>query len=200
MALKKYGLIPSVKYAGLYDLRLKVSIDHAIHHLPEPLYSVTKSDGPSGDEQLFSYVDPRNEAVQKEMETVFTDYLKKIGAYLSSHHLKEGERDSYSFPVEASVVIPVKNRKETIADAVKSALSQRTDFPFNIIVVDNHSTDGTTAILSELAAQHVRLNHVVPKGPISASGGAGTKPFITKPAAATRSSSIQTIFTAAMVP
>ncbi len=97
------------------------------------------------------------------MELVFTDYLKKIGAYLPSHHLKEVERESASFPVEASVVIPVKNRKETIADAVNSALSQETDFPYNVIVVDNHSTDGTTAVLSELAAQHVRLKHVVPK-------------------------------------
>ena len=89
-ALKKYGATPAVKYAGLYDLRLKVSIDHPIHHLSEPLYSVTKTDGPSGDEKLFGYVDPRNETVQKEMETVFTDYLKKIGAYLPPHRLREG--------------------------------------------------------------------------------------------------------------
>ncbi len=93
-AFKKYGATPAVKYAGIYDLRLKVSIDHAIHHITESLYSVTKADGPSGDQRRFSYVDPRNEAVQKEMEAVFTDYLKKIGAYLPPHHLREVERGS----------------------------------------------------------------------------------------------------------
>jgi hypothetical protein len=161
-ALKKYGATPAVEFAGIYDIQLKVSIDHSIHHLPEPLYSVIKTAVPSGDERLFSYVDPRNEAVQKEMETVFTDYLKKIGAYLPPHHLREVERGSTFFPVEASVVIPVKNRKETIAEAVKSALSQKTDFPFNVIVVDNHSTDGTTAILEDLSRQHLGLKHVIP--------------------------------------
>jgi hypothetical protein len=163
LALKKYGPIPSIEYAGLYDLRLKISIDHTIRHLPESLYAVAKAGGPSGDERLFSYVDPRNEAVQKEMETVFTDYLKKIGAYLPPHHLKQVDRGHQSFHVEASVVIPVKNRRETIADAVKSALSQRTDFPFNVIVVDNHSTDGTTEVLSDLARRYSSIKHVVPK-------------------------------------
>lgn len=162
-ALKQYGETPVVQHASLYDLRLKVSIDHAIHHLPEPLYSVTKTVTPSGDERLFSYVDPCNEAVQKEMERVFTDYLKNIGAYLPPHHLREVEQGQASFPVEASVIIPVKNRKETIADAAKSALSQETDFPYNIIVVDNHSTDGTTTVLSDLAARHSSVKHVVPK-------------------------------------
>jgi hypothetical protein len=162
-ALKKYGATPAVEFAGIYDIRLKVSIDHSIHHLPEPLYCVSKTAVPSGDERLFSYVDPRNVAVQKEMETVFTDYLKKIGAYLPPHRLREVKRESASFPVEASVVIPVKNRKQTIADAVKSALSQETDFPYNIIVVDNHSTDGTTPILSDLAGRYSGVKHVVPK-------------------------------------
>jgi glycosyltransferase involved in cell wall biosynthesis len=162
-ALKKYGVMPGVKFAGLYDLRLKVSIDHSVYHLQEPLYSVIKTDEPSSSEKIFTYVDPRNEAVQKEMETVFTDYLKKIGAYLPPHHLKEVEQTPKSFPAEASVVIPVRNRKETIVEAVKSALSQETDFPFNVIVVDNHSTDGTTAVLSDLAKQYFRLKHIVPK-------------------------------------
>jgi glycosyltransferase involved in cell wall biosynthesis len=96
------------------------------------------------------------------MEMVFTDYLKKIGAYLPPHGLREVGQRPTSFPVEASVVIPVKNRKETIAKAVKSALSQETDFPFNVIVVDNHSLDGTTAVLSDLAGQHTSLKHIVP--------------------------------------
>ena len=162
-ALKKYGNIPRVKSAGLYDLRLKVSIEYPVHHLREPLYSVTGKDEQSGGEKVFNYVDPRNIDVQKETETVFTDYLKNIGAYLSPEGLRESEQITKSFPVEASVVIPVLNRKNTIAEAVKSALSQDTDFPFNIIVVDNHSTDGTTVVLSDLASQYPALKHIVPE-------------------------------------
>ena len=161
-ALKKYGVTPEVKYAGLYDLRLKISIDHSVYHLKKPLYSVIGTDEPSGSEKMFSYLDPRNQPVQKEMETIFTDYLRKIGAYLPPNHLREVEQTRKSFPVVASVVIPVRNREETIAEAVKSALSQETDFPFNVIVVDNHSTDGTTAVLSDLARQYSRLKHIVP--------------------------------------
>jgi hypothetical protein len=172
-AIKKYCLKPGVKFASLYDLRLKVSIDHPVYHLREPLYSVIGTDEPSCNvgaihelplqDKIFAYVDPRNKAVQKEMETVFTDYLKKIGAYLPPHHLREVDKIKESFPVEASVVIPVRNRKETIAEAVKSALSQETDFPFNVIVVDNHSTDGTTTALSDHARKHPSLKHIVPK-------------------------------------
>jgi len=164
-ALKKYGVIPGVKSAGLYDIRLKVSIDHSVYHLRKPLYSVIQTEEASVNEKIFAYVDPRNQAVQKEMETVFTDYLKKIGAYLPGSHLgpfREFEQRPKSFPVEASVVVPVRNRKETITEAVKSALSQETDFPFNVIVVDNHSTDGTTAVLSDLARQYISLKHIVP--------------------------------------
>ncbi len=161
-ALKKYGAIPEVKFAGLYDLRLKVSVDHSIYHLKKPLYSVIKTNGPFGDEQLFAYVDPENQAAQKEMETVFSDYLKKIGAYLPPHRLTEVKQTPKSFPVEVSIIIPVRNRKETIAEAARSAVSQETDFPFNVIVVDNHSTDGTTAILSDLASHHSSLRHIVP--------------------------------------
>ncbi len=162
-ALKKYGPIPDVKFASLYDLRLKVSIDHPVSHLQEPLYSVLEAIEPPNGEMLFAYVDPRNEAAQKEMELVFTDYLKKIGAYLPPHHFKEVEETTKSFQVEASVIIPVLNRKETIAQAVKSALSQETDFPFNVIVVDNHSADGTMAILSDLGSQYSKLKHIVPE-------------------------------------
>ena len=172
-ALKKYGVIPGVKFAGLYDLRLKVSIDHPLYHLQEPLYTVIGNVGaipamPTGrqelplQEKIFAYVDPRNLAVQKEMEIVFTDYLKKIGAYLPPE-FREVEQILKSFSVEASVVIPVRNRKETIAEAVKSALSQETNFPFNVIVVDNHSTDGTTAVLSDLTKQYASLKHIIPK-------------------------------------
>jgi hypothetical protein len=166
-AVKNYGAIPGVKYAGLYGLRLKVSIDHPVYHLREPLYSVVRptinADEPSGAEKMFAYVHPRNESVQKEMETVFTHYLKNIGAYLRPHYLREVEPTPDSFPVEASVVIPVRNRKGTITDAVKSALAQETDFPFNVIVVDNYSTDGTTAVLSDLSRRYSAMKHLVPK-------------------------------------
>ena len=162
-ALKKCGPIPAIQSAGLYDLRLKVSIDHLLRHLKEPLYTATRTEEPSGLEPLFAYVDPRHRAVQKEMETVFTDYLKEIGAYVPPGHLREIEKAAEPFAVEASVVIPVLNRKETIAEAAQSALSQETDFPFNIIVVDNHSTDGTTALLSDLAKRYPQLKHIVPE-------------------------------------
>jgi hypothetical protein len=162
-ALKKYGEIPDVKFAGLYDLRLKVSIDHSLYHLQEPLYTVMVKKGPSGSEKIFAYLDTSNKVVQKEMEMVFTDYLKKIGAYLPPDRLRKVEQTPKSFSMEASVIIPVRNREETIAEAAKSALSQETDFPFNVLVVDNHSTDGTMAILSNLARKHSRLKHIIPK-------------------------------------
>jgi hypothetical protein len=160
---EKYGATPEVKFAALYDLRLKVSIDYPKYHLREPLYSVVAREKTLGDERLFAYVDPRNTDVQKEMEVVFTDYLKKIGAYLSPELLRQAEQTTDIFPVEASVIIPVRNRRGTIADAVQSALSQETDFPFNVIVIDNHSTDGTTDILSDLAGGHPALKHIIPK-------------------------------------
>lgn len=162
-ATQKCGEIASMDHAGLYDLRLKVSIVHPIHHVQRPLYSVITSDEPAGGDKLFAYVDPRNVDVQREMESVFTDYLRKIGAYLPPDGLRAVERSNNSFPVEASVIIPVRNRRGTVADAVKSALSQETDFPFNVIVVDNHSTDGTTTVLSGLAGQCPALHHIVPE-------------------------------------
>jgi GT2 family glycosyltransferase len=162
-ALKKYGAVSGVKYAGLYDLQLKVSIDHPVVHVRKPLYSAIKTMEPTETEKIFSYVDPQNFIAQKEMEMVFTDYLKKIGAYLPPHSLKKTGQSQESFSTEASIVIPVRNRKETIGEAVKSALSQEADFSFNLIVVDNHSTDGTTAILSDLAKQSSRIKHIIPK-------------------------------------
>jgi hypothetical protein len=170
-ALEKYGFVPAVQFAGLYDLRLKLSVDHSIVHLPEPLYSVKGTTETPESGKIFTYVDPQNQAIQKEMENVFTGYLKKIGAYLPPHHLREVEHTPKSYSVEASVVIPVRNRKETIVEAVKSALSQVTDFLFNVIVVDNHSTDGTTVILSTLARQYSGLKHIIPKGSDLGIGG-----------------------------
>ena len=161
-AFERYGGIPQVQYAGIYALRLKVSIEHQFNHLQEPLYTMAGEDDSTDAGKHFAYVDPRNQSVQKEMELVFTDYLRKIGAYLPAGTLREAKNESQPFSAEASIIIPVKNRKGTISDAVKSAFSQETDFPFNVIVVDNHSTDGTTAVLSGLAAQYPALKHVIP--------------------------------------
>jgi hypothetical protein len=163
MATQKYGPIPPVRYAGIYDLRLKVSIDYFVHHVEEPLYSVIGRDDFSAGEKIFSYVDPRNVEVQKEMEAIFTDYLKKVGAYLPATSLRDAEKVSRAFPVEASIIIPVRNRKNTVAEAVKSALAQETDFSYNVIVVDNHSSDGTTPLLAELAGHHRALVHIIPQ-------------------------------------
>ncbi len=182
-SLKKYGPTPDVKFAGLYDLRLKVSIDYPVLHIREPLYSVARNEGAIHDlplqNKMFAYVDPRNRAAQREMEFVFTDYLKRIGAYIPTDRLKDAGK-IYNFDTEASIIIPVRNRKGTIAEAVKSALSQKTDFPFNLIVVDNHSTDGTTKTLSHLAKKYPSLKHVVPKRTDLGIGGCWNEALLQK--------------------
>jgi hypothetical protein len=170
-AVKKHGMVAGVQWAGLYDLRLKVSIEHPVHHVPEPLYAAVPTDEDSNEERLFAYVDPRNLAYQKEMEAVFTGYLNKIGAWLPASRLREVGEPQAAFPAEASVVIPVRNRRGTIVEAVKSALSQETTFPFNVVVVDNHSTDGTTALLSDLGSKYRALTHIVPTRTDLAIGG-----------------------------
>ncbi|HTP12389.1 MAG TPA: glycosyltransferase family 2 protein [Bacteroidota bacterium] len=160
-AVTKYGSPSDVRWAGWYDLRLKLSIDASVFHLQEFLYSKSELDERPSGERLFDYVDPRNAAVQKEMEKVFTEYLKHIGAYLEPR-FEEIPHPGQPFPVDASVVIPVRNRARTVADAVNSALQQKTDFTFNVIVVDNHSTDGTGDVLSELGRRDKRVIRIVP--------------------------------------
>jgi hypothetical protein len=149
------------KFAGLYALRLAIARKFPIVRVPEFLYAKIEMDVRTTGEKQFDYVDPRNRAAQVEMEQACTEHLKKIGAYLEPK-FKTVNLDEGSFDVEASVIIPVKNRSRTVADAVGSVLKQKTDFPFNCIVVDNHSTDGTTDILKELAAKDKRLIHVIP--------------------------------------
>ncbi len=161
-ALTLHGNLGNSHYAAFYDLRLKVSIDRAVRHLARPLWTVAEDAADAGTATLFDYVDPRNAAAQREMEKVFTDYLKETGAYLPPGQYREVRKADMTFPVEASVVIPVRNRKGTIADAVGSAVSQEARFPFNVIVVDNHSTDGTSAVLSRLSTEHDRVCHLVP--------------------------------------
>jgi hypothetical protein len=163
-ALKKHGVVPNIGHGGFYDLRLKVSIDSTVYHIREPLYTINGIvENMTSDNKLFAYIDPRNASGQREKEVVFTDFLKKIGAYIHPGRLQHVGQAMEPFPFEASVVIPVRNRSGTITDAVKSALSQETEFSFNVIVVDNHSTDGTTQILSSLAIQHAGLVHIIPQ-------------------------------------
>ena len=146
-----------LKYGALYGVRL--ALGGHIVHINEPLYTATEADRRKSGEKLFDYVDPRNREVQLEMEAVCTDFLKRQGAYLEPR-FKDIELDG---PVSASVIIPVFNRVSTVGDAVRSALCQETDFDFNVIVVDNHSTDGTTDILREIAAENQALVHIVPE-------------------------------------
>jgi len=163
-AKQEYGDIPYVRHAGIYDIRLKISIKHTIYHLHECLYTMSALKTDPGNEKIFAYVDPKQAGVQNEMEIVFTDHLKRIGAFLEPNSQRSAGREEKGgkYPVEASVIIPVRNRKTTVVDAVTSALSQETDFPFNVIVVDNHSTDGTTEVLSELTKSHNNLKHLIP--------------------------------------
>ena len=151
---------PGYRYAAWYALRLALSRRQLPVYIPEPLYSVSSVAATDDHEAHFAYVNPRNEAVQKEMEAAFTAHLEALGARLPQRTGRVA--DEGVFPVEASVVIPVRNRAATIADAVESALSQTAPFDFNIIVVDNHSTDGTTEILSALAARDPRVIHHIP--------------------------------------
>jgi glycosyltransferase involved in cell wall biosynthesis len=171
-ALRDHGAVsPDIRWGGLYDLRLKLSIHSAIFRIPEPLYTRVATDLRASGEKIFDYVDPRKRDYQVEMEKIATEHLERIGARLESRfanpaELAELAESREEFPVKASVIIPVRNRVKTIADAARSALSQRTEFPFNVIVVDNHSTDGTTDLLRNLAAGDNRQNkliHIVPE-------------------------------------
>jgi len=150
------------EHSAIYDLRLKMSRFGHIYHLPEMLYTKTEMDLRSSGTKQFDYVDPRNRIVQEEREKVCTHYLKSIGAYIEPSQIKKCSYDG-EFPVEATVVIPVFNRESTIADAVGSAITQVTDFEYNIIVVDNYSTDNTSEILKAIAEANEKVIHVIPK-------------------------------------
>ncbi len=148
------------RYAALYDLRLRMSQRGTLFHLREKLYTRHIYSPSDADERQFAYVDARNREVQIEMEHACTAHLRVIGAYLSPIEKKIEFPGNFAY--EVSVIIPVYNRVHTIEDAVRSALSQECDFPFNVIVVDNHSTDGTTDVLSRMAKQDCRLIHLIP--------------------------------------
>jgi hypothetical protein len=167
----KYGSVRDWKTAALYDVRLKIAADFPVVRIPEILYTSVPAEAgrpsregasaPEISESHFQYVDPASAAFQREREHIAAAHLKNIGAWLPPK-FKEVPDPGTAFPVTASVVIPVRNRKATIADAVTSALSQETDFRFNVIVVDNFSTDGTDAVLADLAARDDRLHRLTP--------------------------------------
>ena len=149
------------QWGALYDLRLRMK---NIVHVNESLYTEIETDVRKSGEKRFDYVDPKNREAQIEMERICTAYLKRIGAWLPPQFKEpvmsgSGKND---FQFKASVIIPVFNRIRTIRDAVLSALSQKCDFPFNVIVVDNHSSDGTAEVLEKLAGEDERLIHVIP--------------------------------------
>lgn len=157
------------RFGALYELRLRMK---DIVHINEYLYSSIGSDGRKSGEKQFDYVDPKNRDVQIEMEAICTDHLKRIGAYLEPvfRDASAFEDDGCGFPVTVSVIIPVFNRVNTVKDAVMSALSQKCPFAFNVIVIDNHSTDGTTELLEELSVTYAPkegdnggLLHLVPE-------------------------------------
>ena len=145
-------------YAGLYDLRLYLSRVGEIFHLNEYLYTENELDTRKSGEKQFDYVNPRNREVQIEMERACTQHLEKMGALIDTSYYRLPDFNEQDFEYEASVVIPVFNREKTIADAVKSALSQKANFKFNVIVVNNHSTDKTGEILSRIAHEMEEKN------------------------------------------
>ena len=155
------GIDRNYSAAGLYDLRLRVSRIAPIVHINEYLYTDITVSEKKDCEAIFSYVDPKNRGVQIEMEEACTAHLKAIGGYLPPVFDKI-EFDRGEFKNEASVIIPVRNRVRTIRDAIRSVLSQKTDFPFNLIIIDNHSTDGTSEAIEEFVADP-RVIHIIPE-------------------------------------
>lgn len=162
-ALKDYALqsLPRCEYAGFYQLRLALSRLGRIQHLPRNLYVEVEADTRKSGEKQFDYVNPAQRNVQIEMEQVCTDHLHRIGGWLPPYKYSSIDLSAGEFPVEASVVIPVLNRVSTIGDAIGSVLAQKTNFKFNILIVDNHSTDGTGEVIDSFADE--RVCHIIPE-------------------------------------
>ncbi len=151
-----------LKYSALYALRLRISQKSQIVRIPEFLYSVEKEDFRKTGEKQHDYVKKQFRKIQIELEESFTNYLKDIGAFLQAP-FKKVNLNAEVFATEASVIIPVRNRVKTIKDAIESVQKQRTDFKTNIIIVDNHSTDGTTELIKEISKDNKDIIHLIPE-------------------------------------
>jgi hypothetical protein len=166
--LLRAGVLGSLELTGeltwgaWYDLRLRASEAGSVVRIPEPLYQLPAPDRRASGDRVFDYVDPRQRDYQAEMEKVATAHLRRIGAWLPPPAGAPVE-ESGTFSVTASVVIPVRDRVTTVTDAVESALAQRAPFEFNVLVVDNHSQDGTTGLVAELSARNRRVVHLQPE-------------------------------------
>ncbi len=171
-ALEKFlsGSEPDLIHSGFYSLRLFISRNYDIRRIPEFLYTIRSTTDGGADKKQFDYLNPHNRILQIEMEEAATNHLKLIGAYLEPVFSGVNITDQ-DFAYTASVIIPVKNREKTIAEAINSAVNQTTNFPFNVIVVDNHSTDNTTDILKELCSKHSRIVHLIPASTSLSIGG-----------------------------
>lgn len=161
-ALENFGAITDKKYAGFYELWLKVFAQAGAFRIPEVLSHQVEMDLRLTGAKQHDYLKPNVREMQIELEEVFTQHLKRIGAWLEPRTATVEQRQGV-FPCQASVIIPVKNREKTIADAVRSALAQKCGFDHNVIVVNNHSSDRTGFILNELCAADHRLVHVIPQ-------------------------------------
>jgi hypothetical protein len=159
-AAERHGAPRDLRWLTWYDLRLKVASISPVIRLQEPLALVTPVEQRTTGQAVFDYL-TAGRKLQIEAEEVATEHLERLGAKLAGPFLPFVSEQP--FPVEASIVIPVRDRERTVGDAVRSALAQETSFPFNVVVVDNHSTDGTSSILAEIADRDERLFHVVPE-------------------------------------
>lgn len=149
------------EFAGLYDIRLKISETSSIFRIAEPLYLLTPVSATEAESRHFAYIDKKNRNVQIDMEKACTAHLKRIGALLTGN-LKSVNLESGGFDCEASIIIPVRNRQKTIADAIHSALGQQTNFKFNVLVVDNFSTDDTGNIIDRIAHTYSNVIKITP--------------------------------------
>jgi len=159
-ALKNITNSPELKVGAWYGVRLRISAKKPPVRISKYLYEVKSPSKKLGYEDQFSYVDSKNRASQIELEAVCTEFAKEAGFFLPERKAPFASKGN--FPVTASVVIPVRDRVKTVGDAVKSALTQKTNFKFNVIVVDNHSTDGTTQVLQDIAQSNPQLVHIIP--------------------------------------